>query len=287
MKKVLIGLGIGCGVIILGSLIAVFAGGAYLFGKVKDSGAIEAAQAVEKQSGQMAELNKAYPFKAPADNEVLELEEARLATYLSVREAVIPAYKLHEEKGKAFQEKYGRGDGSDGKAKADLSSTMEAVNLITGLTVEVRTAFIDGLTKHKMSPNEFQAITQTVYASMAADINAQVNQGRAKAVEMMEKQIKDLDKKLENANLPAEEREGYTTMRAGLQENIDAMSGGDTGEEGALSEASKKAAAANMALLKKHGERVKGMENAALDALLLSDSGMVMPELEDTPESAD
>ncbi|QSQ11429.1 hypothetical protein [Myxococcus landrumensis] len=287
MKKVLIGLGIGCGVIILGGIIAVFAGGAYLFGKVKDSGAIAAAQAVEKQSGQMAELNKAYPFKAPADNEVLALEEARLTTYLSVRESAIPAYKVYEEKGKVFQAKYGRGDGSDGKAKADFSSTMEAVNLITSLTVDVRAAFIDGLKKHEMSPNEFQAITQTVYASMAADLNAQVEQGRSKAVELMEKQIKELDKKLEDTNLSADEREGYKTMRTGLQENIDSMSDGDNGADGALSEASKKAAAANLALLKKHEERVKGVENAALDALLMSDSGMVMPEIEDTPESGD
>lgn len=285
MKKVLIGLGIGCGVLILGSLIAVFAGGAYVFGKVKNSGAVAAFKKAEQQTGQLTELNKSFPFKAPADNEVLELDEERLKTYLAVREAAIPAYKLYEEKGKEFQAKYGTGDGSDGKAKADFGSTMEAVNLIAGLTVDVRAAFIDGLTQNKMSPNEFQAITQTVYSSMVADVSEQVQAGRSKAVELMEKQIAELDKKLEDTKLSEDERAGYVTMRAGLQENIDSMS--DTDEGQALSEASKKAAAANLALLKKHGERVKVMENSALDALLLSDSGMPMPELEGATESAD
>src|SRR5215217_1786007 len=227
MKKVLIGLGIGCGVIILGVIATVVVGGMW-FAK-KAGGSLEAVKQMQVQQEELAKLNKSHPFEAPADGEVLPLKEERLLTYLSVRESALPVFKTYEEKSTAFQEKH---DTKNADANPSFDSAMEAANLMMSMMADVRTAYIASLKKHGMSPNEFQTITGTVYASMVA--------------------------------------QGTEATQAELQEQIGAMSevGNGAGDQPA-SEASKQATAANMALLKKHEDRVKVMANPAFDGFVL------------------
>ncbi|NTX09915.1 hypothetical protein HUA76_03865 [Myxococcus sp. CA056] len=265
MKKVFIGLGIGCGVLILGVIAAVVVGGVWVAKKA--GGSIEAVQKMQVQQKEMAELNKSHPFEAPAEGDVLSLQEERLLTYLSVRESALPVFKTYEEKSKAFQEEH---DTKNADANPSFNAAMEAANLAMGMMADVRTAYIASLKKNGMSPNEFQTITSTVYASMVAEGSEAVQKMSAKAVEAMQKQLKMVDGKLENAKLSAEERAELEESRTGLQEQIEALSdaANGTGAEG-LSDAAKQAAAANMALLKKHEERVKVMANAAFDGFVL------------------
>ncbi|MCK8499098.1 hypothetical protein [Myxococcus fulvus] len=266
MKKVLIGVGIGCGVIILGIVGFMVVGGLWVANKASDG--LAAVKKIETQQKELVELNKAHPFTVPADGEVLALKEDRLTTYLSVRESSLPVFKTYEEKSKAFGDKHGSGT----DAKPSFDSAMEAMNLLGSMMADVRAAYIESLKKHGMSPNEFQTITSTVYASMVAESSAAVQQMSAKAVEAMEKQVAELDKKLEDGSLSADARAQLEEARTGLEEQIEALSDTANGTGETLSEASKKAAAANMALIKKHEERVKVMANAAFDGFVLGDA---------------
>lgn len=265
MKKVLIGLGIGCGVIILGVIATVVIGGMW-FAK-KAGGSLEAVKQMQVQQEELAKLNKSHPFEAPADGDVLPLKEERLLTYLSVRESSLPVFKTYEEKSKAFQEKH---DTKNENANPSFDSAMEAANLMMSMMADVRTAYIASLKQHGMSPNEFQTITSTVYASMVAQSTEAMKGMSAKALEAMEKQLAVVEKKLQNDKLSAEERADLEASQAELQEQVGAMSEIEDGAgDQAPSEASKQATAANMALLKKHEERVKVMANPAFDGFVL------------------
>ncbi|MCP3163519.1 hypothetical protein [Myxococcus qinghaiensis] len=265
MKKVLIGLGIGCGVIILGVIATVVVGGMLFAKKAGDS--LEAVKQMQVHQEEMTKLNKSHPFEAPAEGEVLPLKEERLLTYLSVRESALPVFKAYEEKSTAFQEKY---DTKNGDALPSFGSAMEAANLMMSMMADVRTAYIASLKQHGMSPNEFQTITGTVYASMVAQGTEAMQQMSGKALEAMEKQLKAVEAKLGNDKLSAEERADLEATQAELQEQIGALSeaGGSAGDQ-PPSEASKQATAANLALLKKHEDRVKVMANPAFDGFVL------------------
>ncbi|MFY2556077.1 hypothetical protein ACN469_00380 [Corallococcus terminator] len=265
MKKVLIGLGIGCGVIIFGIVAAVVIGGVWVAKKA--GGSLEAVKQMQVQQEELAKLNKSHPFAVPADGEVLPLKEERLLTYLSVRESALPVFKTYEEKSQAFQEKH---DTKNEEAKPSFDSAMEAANLMMSMMADVRTAYIASLKQHGMSPNEFQTITGTVYASMVAEGTEAMKKMSGKAVEAMEKQLKVVEKQLENDKLSAEERADFEASQAAIQEQLAAMSEIEDGTgDQPPSEESKQATAANLALLKKHEDRVKVMANPAFDGFVL------------------
>ncbi|MCE9669066.1 hypothetical protein LY474_14735 [Myxococcus stipitatus] len=267
MKKVLIGLGIGCGVILLGVVGMGVAG--TIWAKNKFGGSIEAMQkGLEQNQAQEKELvalNRSYPFKAPAEGEVLALDEERLKTYLAVRETSLPVFKAYEEKSRAFQEKYKTNEPG---AQTDLSAAMEGAGLLASIQADVRTAYIAGLKEHKMSPAEFQAITGAVYASMVTGSSEALKQMGAQSRKLMEKQLAELDKRLAGTNLSDEDRAETQAARDELKESIDALDAELGGAQGEVSEQSKKNSAANLALLKKYEERVKTMANVAFDGFV-------------------
>lgn len=164
MKKVLIGLGIGCGVLLLAGVGLMVAAG--FWAKRNLGGTFEAAQQIQAQEAELVQLNSSYPFEPPAQDALLALDEKRLDTYLAVREETLPVFKTFEQKSAEFEEKYG--DKNQGQSP-DFSAAMAATNLMMGLVVDVRSAYIAGLKKHGMSPAEFQALTRTLQTSMVAE----------------------------------------------------------------------------------------------------------------------
>jgi hypothetical protein len=266
MKKVLIGVGIGCGVIVLIGVGALFAAG--LWAKNTFGGSLEAMQKIQAQEQELAQLNQSHPFQAPARGEVLALDAKRLDTYLAVREEAVPVFKAYEEKTKEFEQKHGGKDGD----KADFSAAVDAANLSMGLVADVRATYIGSLKKHGMSPAEFQAITSAVYVSVAAEGLGKTKEAMAQGREALEKQLADFDQKLAGDSLSEEERQGLEEARAQLQATVDSLdSQGDTPDS--LSEDAKKVAAANLELLKKYEDRVQVMSNAAFDGFVLGDAG--------------
>ena len=164
MKKVLIGVGIGCGVLLLAGVGLMVAAG--YWAKNNLGGTFEATQRIQTQEEELVKLNTRYPFEDAPQGEVLALDEKRLETYLAVREETLPVFKAFEQKSEEFEQKYG--DKNQGQAP-DITAAMAATNLMMGLMVDVRGAYIAGLTKHGMSPAEFQALTHTLQTSMLAE----------------------------------------------------------------------------------------------------------------------
>ena len=269
MKKVLIGVGIGCGVIILVGFGLLFAGGMWV--KNKFGGTIEAAQKMQVQEQELVQLNQSHPFQPPPQGEVLALDAKRLDTYLSVREGALPVFKSFEEKAKAFEDKYG---GEEGKKNADIGAAMEAANLMMGMVADVRASYIDNLKKHGMSPAEFQTITSTVYASMVAEGMAQVQDAMAQGREKLEQQLDELEEKLASDTLSEEERAQLEEAQGQLQVTLASLDEGTAqGAQGELSDEAKKVAAANVELLKKYEERVTVMAHTAFDGFVMGDAG--------------
>ena len=263
MKKVLIGVGIGCGVLMLVGFGLLVAGGMWVKNKV--GGSIEAAQRMQAQEQELVQLNQSHPFQAPPEGEVLELDAKRMDTYLAIREGAMPVFKDFEQKSKAFEEKYG----GEGNKDANVGAAMEAASLMMGLAADVRAAYIDNLKKHGMSPVEFQTITSTVYASMMADGMEKMQGVMAEGREALDKQLEELDQKLESDSLSDEERKALEEARTQLQATADSLGQQQEDAPGGLSEGAKKVAAANVELLKKYEDRVQVMANAAFDGFIL------------------
>ncbi|WP_426756632.1 hypothetical protein [Myxococcus sp. Y35] len=268
MKKVLIGVGIGCGVFILAGIGLVLAGG--IWAKKTFGGSIEAVQKMQSQEQELQQLNAANPFTPPPEGQVLPLDEKRLLAYLSVRESALPAFKDFEAKSKEFEAKHE----ANGDKNPGFDATMDAANMFVTLMADVRTAYIAALKAQGMSPAEFQSITTTVYASMVADSTDQIRNMAEQGKKMMVTQLAEVDKRLADGSLTDAERSQLEESRAQLQETLDSIEESSANNDAEpLSEASKKAAAANVELLKKHKDRVELMANVAFDGFVLGGAG--------------
>lgn len=265
MKKVLIGVGVGCGLLILVGIGVVVAGGVFL--KKTFGGTVEAAQKMAAQGQELAELDQRGGFKPPPEGDVLALDAKRLEAYFAVRQATLPVFKALEAKADAFEKEHG---GKEGKNDVNVGAAVDATNLLMSMTADVRAAYIDGLKQHGMSPSEFQTITTTVYTSLMAEGLEQAQGAMKQGREAMEKQLAELDKKLEGDSLSDEERNQLEEMRGHLQDSIEAMEKGEANPGLAnLTEAGRKVAAANVVLLKKYEQQVQTMASAAFDSFLL------------------
>ena len=264
MKKVLIGVGIGCGVILLLGIGVMVAGGMFL--KNKFGGTLEAGQKMSSQEQELVKLNQEHAFQAPAQGEVLALEPKRLETYFAVRQSALPAFKALEAKAENFKKEHG---GEEGNQNPSFSAAMEATNLMMSMMVDVRAAYIEGLKQHGMSPAEFQSITGTVYASLMAEGMDQAQEGMKQGQAALQKQLAEMDKKLQGDSLSDAERTQMEEAQGQLQAAIDSLAQGAGQAGDTLSEEGRKVTAANVALLKKYEDRVQLMANAAFDTFVL------------------
>jgi hypothetical protein len=281
MKKVLIGVGVGCGLLLLLGVGAVV--GLGLMAKKTFGGTIEATQKMAAQGEELAKLNQASSFRAPPEGEMLALDAKRLEAYFAVRQAALPAFKALEEKADAFEREHG---GKEGKNKPNIGAALDATNLMMTMTADVRGAYIEALKKHDMSPLEFQTITTTVYTSLMAESMEQAQGAMKQGREAMENQLAELDKKLEGDSLSDEERTQLEEARGHLQNAIESMEKNEA-NPGTLSEAGKKVATANVALLKQHEAQVQSMASSAFDAFLLGDGTPTVQAGEDSQEDED
>jgi|GEM_PF-5381394 len=151
-KKLWVGLGIGCGALVLIAVLAI--GGGVYWMKAKFGGLAKSGQQMKAQKAQLAALDKQYPFEPPADGALL-LNEARLQEYLAIRTDLIATYQKLEAQADALKEK---------KDKTSFNDAMKAAQALTLLQVDLEQRYIDGLNAHHMSPDEFQAITQVAFS---------------------------------------------------------------------------------------------------------------------------
>lgn len=155
MKKVLIGVGIGCGTLVLAGVALAIVGG---FWAKKNLGNVAAmGEEMKAQEAQFQKLEQEYPFTPPTADRPVTLTEDRLRAYLAVRDRALPLHRDFEAKAEALRAK------NQGQEKPDLSATLEAANLIAGLMSSVRKAYLEGLGEQHMSPREFGAITTSLY----------------------------------------------------------------------------------------------------------------------------
>lgn len=244
MKKLWIGLGIGCGGLILLAVIAVAVVGYY--GKKYAGGVIEAGQKIQAQQAELDKLNRDFPFAAPT-GALLKLDDGRVQTYLAIREEMAPVLKDFKARGEAFDQKY------KGAKDNSISATVEAAKLMSELLQQMRAKYIASLKGHQMSPAEFQAISSTIMGSRIAgsaapggDVKAQLNA-----------QADALEKQLATPGLPA-------ASKSAIQKQVQTLR-----EEAArTSPADAATLASNMAVITKYQARIDDKETAGTEVLL-------------------
>lgn len=150
-KKVWVGVGIGCGTLVLIAIIAV--GGGIWWMKHKFAGLADLGAKVQAQKSQLAALEKKYPFTPPADGE-LTLQEPRLQDYLAIRTDANTAFQKFEAQADALKQ----------KKDASVTESVQAVQNLMALGLDVEHRYIQGLDQHRMSPSEFQALTDVAYS---------------------------------------------------------------------------------------------------------------------------
>jgi hypothetical protein len=256
-KKVLLGVGIGCGSLVLLGIIALGAGAWWVKGKV--GGLVESGQKMQALGQDLAALDRSYPFTPPPQGEVLAINEARLLDYLAVRETALPVYAEFEKKAEVFKTEHP----DDGKA--DLGAAMQATTMMTELLTQVHGAYVEGLKKHSMSPREFRTITETLYSSVITGVT---DQAQKLGEQAREQALADVREQLEDESLTEEHRAALEAQEqellAGAEEAEAAAE-----EAPALSEASKAAATANMALMEKYKDRINNAGSLAMDSIIL------------------
>ena len=260
-NKVLVGVGIGCGTLVLLGMIGVGAGAFWLKRQVGDavSNMAESGQKMQAMGQDLQALEKSHPFTPPPEGEVLALSEERLLSYLAVRETALPVYTEFQKQAEALEAQ------DENKDNPGLGAAMQAAGLLTELMTKVQGAYIEGLKKQGMSPREFRTITQTLYSSMVTGVVDQAQKAgaaaRQEALESVREQMKD----------PSLTEEQLAEMKEHEQALLDSAEDPEGGEGApVLSEASKAAAAANLVLMNKYQERINSAGSLAMDTMLFS-----------------
>ncbi|MFZ5470961.1 MAG: hypothetical protein ACOZIN_16155 [Myxococcota bacterium] len=254
-NKVLIGVGIGCGSLLLLAVGAVVVGGMWVKSKVGD--VVEVGKAAEEQQQQAVKLDEKYPFEPPVDDKPVKLTDAQLKKYLAIRAAIVPIYKGFEAKAKELDQR------NKGK-KAGLAEGLEAVGMFTGLYKEVREKWLEELDRHQMSPKEFGTVTGTVYASQIGKGMAEMERSTRPA---MEQGIAELEKMKQRPDLSAEAKAELDEQLASMKQQLAELSA-----EGEVSEDAK-VWEANVQLLERYKVEIERDALPALDWFLLGQEG--------------
>lgn len=175
-KKVLLGIGLGCGGLVLVAVLTCGGFAWWVRGKAKTwSKPLQAShQMIKAQKAKLEKLDHQYPFTPPKKGPYV-VPEARLKVYLAVREAELPTFAEYEAKVKhldALQEKlHGHHDGkpSLGEVFSDTKQALRLTSEIVKGLAQAEKGYADALEKNRMSPSEFRAITGVVYPEHPAD----------------------------------------------------------------------------------------------------------------------
>jgi hypothetical protein len=204
----------------------------------------------ESEYGQKAsELEKEYPFTAPADGII---NEDQLTRFLSVRKAMYGVYeKYHAE--------FDRMNKSQNPNVSDAMKGLDVIN-------EVRMAQIQELEKQKMSKDEYDYIVSAVYQTWLADSEKESTHGSnysTAAGGALQKQIDEIDKQLNDPNTPESTKKMLQPMRDSLvaQKNVFAS------KEAQSAEAALQVPQQNLELFKKHQDEIKQYSMGGLEFL--------------------
>jgi len=265
MKKVLIGVGIGCGVLVLLGMVGLAAGGVWVSKKAGDFAA--SAEEFRQLDDRFSALNQRFPFTPPADGELLELEAARLEAWLEVNEqSRDTAAELEAVYGDASKTR----DQIDGASTGAVIAVMEQTKRVAGAVLDVRAKLLTRLEQARMSPAEYVAITQAVITTAAADHVERARDEMAKLGASMESSRRELEAKLADPSTPAAEREALQEALERFNQGQDEMA---RMESGRLSGAQARIQAANAALVKGLEERVEAQQQTALMMLTIASGG--------------
>jgi hypothetical protein len=264
-NKVLIGVGIGCGAIVLIGVIAVVAGGIWVKGKVEESGVGKSAEKMQSLEQRMGELNKRYTFAAPPKGQPLALSEDRLQDYLKVRAALKPVLDDFEVKSKNFAPPEGE--------EPSVGKLLQASGLILGLKADLNSKWMDELEQQKMSPREFHAITAAVYAAEWGKAKGEAPQ-RQRA--MYEQLKSGLTKQATDSSLTEAQRESARQQLAVIDKQLAALPAANT-----PSPESQKIYEANAALSGKYKKKIEEASSAGLDVLLVGAGSELGTALQD------
>lgn len=209
MKKALIGVGIGCGALVLMGVIAMVAGGVWLSSKATDF--VAGAEAIQEQQEQFGALNGRFPFTPPAEGELLELRQDRLDRWIRVSEqSRTLATELEEVTSKTAE-------------KAENASAAEAFSAVAAHTKKVMLAVQDArakllthLEQAEMSPAEYVALTQAVISTGATAYVEEAREGVDQMRSAMEETRKELEAKLADPETSDEERQAMQAVLAQL-----------------------------------------------------------------------
>lgn len=188
MNKVLVGVGIGCGSLVLIGIVASVAVGLWAKGKMEESGISlgqleetgKRTQAVQKQ---IVALNSKYPFQAPPKGHPARLEEERLKEYLGVRAALTPLHQEIEQQVEALKPKEGE--------KGDVQNTFKAIGMMSQLFTGVREKWVVELDQRRMSPREYGAITSALHASRLGHASGRLRDTMMETKQELEAQAAD------------------------------------------------------------------------------------------------
>jgi hypothetical protein len=175
VKKVLIGVGLGCGGVIFVGVIALMAGGMWFKGKAQ--GLAHDAEQVQSLEQRVVELNQRYAFTEPPKGQPLQLSERRLQDYLQIRLVLKPLVDGFQARARQFEPPKG-----EPSKQPDLSRSLQALGMMTEMRSELSSKWLDELERQGMSPREFRAITVAVYTPPASNVNATLLDRYAKKI---------------------------------------------------------------------------------------------------------
>lgn len=204
----------------------------------------------DSEYGQKAsELDKEYPFTAPSDGII---KEDQLTRFLSVRKAMYGIYEEHKAEFDRMK------NGKD----TNVSDAFKGLDFIS----EVRMAQIQELEKQKMSKSEYDYIVGEVYRTWLADSEKESTHGgnySSAAGEALQKQIEEIDKQLNDPNIPESQKGMLRPMRESLvaQKNV------FTSKEAQSAESALQVPQRNLELFKKHEEEIKKYSMGGLEFL--------------------
>lgn len=162
-KKILLGIGMGCGGLALLASLTVFA--VFMWGLNKIGNATTMVEDLVLQQKALEELNLSFPYTPPEPGQALALEEARFEQYLAIRERLLPDTQAMRKRGEEMLAK------TEAMDKEDVGplDVLEAAEEVGAMTKKTRSALLQSLVTAGMSPNEFLTITRAVYGLPAPE----------------------------------------------------------------------------------------------------------------------
>lgn len=249
--KVLIGVGVGCGGLILLSLVGVMAAGFWVKGKV--DGVMAEAEVMKKQEDRAAALDAKLRFANPLEAEPVALTKERFEAYLGIRTAVEAAGAKYEAALSRVSEAGEAGEVGDGAGAKKRDVTFDELTAAGSAMIDKmrdqREAFLKGCEEQGMSPAEFHAITETVRATK---LGVEVLDENIDRRAMVELSLSNAEEQVNDKSLPKAMRDRALKDVKRYKDELAALP-----PPRAPSEAAKAQNEANRELLAAHfGERV-------------------------------